>query len=95
MSQRMCLSGPLRMVTTIFLKQAGETVGEGKYPITLFITSIGVANGIILSNKVMVGKRQSLSTLPSRMMMYFMSNGHSEFHQIFFVESNQESDIRS
>ena len=73
LSWRMRLSSPLRIVTTTFINQAGETVIEGKYPIIFFITNFGVTNGSNVSNKVMFGKRQPLSTPLSRKMMYFMS----------------------
>ena len=75
LSWRMCLSSPFRMMTTTFLKQAGETVVEGMHPITLFITSFGV-----LSNKIMV-QEETTQNSSSRTVMYFTSNRHSEFHQ--------------
>ena len=92
-SWRMCLSSQLRLVITTNLYQAGETVAEGKYPIMLFISSLGSITVNILSNKVVLGKRQPLSTLPCRTMMYFTSNRHCLNFISICAENNQESDI--
>ena len=43
----------------------------------------------------MLGKRQPLSTLPTRNVMYFTSNGHCLIFIRICVESNQETNIRS
>ena len=61
----------------------------------LFISSFGVANINIFSNKVMLDKRQPLHTLPSWKIMYIIPNGHCLIFIGICVERNQESDIRS
>ena len=91
-SWRMCLSSPLRMVITTNLYQ-GETVAEGKYPIMLFISSLGSLTVNILSNNVVLGKRQSFSTLPCRTMMYFTSKRYCMNFISICAESNQEINI--
>ena len=72
-----------------------EKLVERKYFITIFITSFSVANGSNLSNKLMFDKRKPLSTPPSKKMIYFMSNGQCLNFFRIYVESNQESNIRS
>ena len=65
-----CLSSPFRTVTTKCFIQAGESVTEGQDRSTALEPGLVSQMVYVLSNQLMVGKRQPLNALPTREITY-------------------------